>query len=89
VALVPEQALGADLGKYFVLVLSPGNKVQYRSVVLGRALGETRIVTSGLNPGDKIVTAGLQKVKPGDVVTPRAAANRIDTAELANLQPVG
>ena len=89
VALVPEQALGTDLGKHFVLVLSPGNKVQYRSVVLGRALGETRIVTAGLNPGDRIVTAGLQKVKPGDLVTPKAAANRIDTAELANLQPVG
>jgi len=88
-ALVPEQALGTDLGKHFVLVLGHGNHVQYRSVTLGRAVGEYRIVTSGLNPGDRIVTAGLQKVKPGDVVSPKVSTARINTAELADLQPTG
>jgi multidrug efflux pump subunit AcrA (membrane-fusion protein) len=58
-------------------------------VTLGRAVGELRIVTSGLKPGDRIVTAGLQKVKPGDRVTPKAADARISTAELAQLQPTG
>lgn len=89
VALVPEQALGTDLGKHFVLVLGAGDKVQYRSVTLGRAVGEYRIVLSGLKPGEKIVTAGLQKVKPGDVVTPKASAARLNTAEIAALQPTG
>jgi multidrug efflux system membrane fusion protein len=89
VAVVPEAALGVDLGKHFVLVLSAGDRVQYRSVQLGRAVGELRIVTAGLNPGDRIVTAGLQKVKPGDRVTPKAAATRMTTADLARLQPEG
>jgi multidrug efflux system membrane fusion protein len=89
VALVPEQALGADLGKHFVLVLGAGNHVQYRSVTLGRAVGEYRIVTSGLAPGERIVTAGLQKVKPGDLVAPKQTSARINTAELADLQPTG
>jgi RND family efflux transporter MFP subunit len=89
VAVVPESALGVDLGKHFVLVLGAGDKVQYRSVQLGRAVGELRIVTAGLNPGDRIVTAGLQKVKPGDRVTPKAAATRLTTADLAQLQPEG
>jgi RND family efflux transporter MFP subunit len=90
VALVPEQALGTDLGKRYVLVLGSGNRVQYRSVTLGRAAGEYRIVLSGLKPGETIVTAGLQKVKPGDLVTPqKAAAAPMNTAELAALQPTG
>lgn len=89
VALAPEQALGTDLGKRYVLVLGAGNKVQYRPVTLGRAVGEYRIITAGLNPGDKIVTSGLQKVKPGDVVAPQISAAPINTAELAALQPTG
>ncbi|MBI1196773.1 MAG: efflux RND transporter periplasmic adaptor subunit [Phenylobacterium sp.] len=89
VAVVPEAALGVDLGKHFVLVLGSGDKVQYRSVELGRAVGELRIVTEGLNPGDRIVVAGLQKVKPGDRVTPKVAAAPVSTAQLAALQPDG
>ena len=89
VALAPEQALGTDLGKRYVLVLGPGNHVQYRPVTLGRAVGEYRIILAGLQPGEKIITSGLQKVKPGDVVTPQASATRMNTAELAALQPTG
>jgi multidrug efflux system membrane fusion protein len=89
VALIPEQALGTDLGKSFVLVLAPGNKVQYRSVTLGRAVDGRRIVTAGLKPGEKIVTAGLQKVKPGDAVTPKAAPASAQSTALSALQRNG
>jgi multidrug efflux pump subunit AcrA (membrane-fusion protein) len=58
-------------------------------VTLGRAAGEYRIVLSGLKPGETIVTAGLQKVKPGDLVTPQKTAPPMNTAELAALQPTG
>jgi multidrug efflux system membrane fusion protein len=85
VALAPEPALGADLGKRFVLVVGPGNKVIYRPVTLGRAVGEYRIVTSGLNAGDRIVVSGLQKVKPGDVVAPQPSTLKLNTADLASL----
>lgn len=90
VALVPERALGTDLGKRYVLVLGAGDRVQYRGVTLGRAVGDQRIVLTGLKPGDTIVTAGLQKVKPGDAVKPRLVApSKTTTAELATLQPAG
>ena len=90
VALVPERALGTDLGKRYVLVLGAGDKVQYRAVTLGRAVGDQRIVLTGLKPGETIVTAGLQKVKPGDAVKPRLVAPpKTTTAELATLQPAG
>jgi multidrug efflux system membrane fusion protein len=87
VALAPEEALGADLGERYVLVLGPDNHVQYRQVTLGRAVGRYHVVLSGLAPGDKVVTAGLQKVKPGDLVKPQDDSQPIDTAALAGLGP--
>lgn len=87
--LVPEQALGADLGKRFVLVLGPGDRVEYRPVTLGRAVGEYHIVLSGVAAGDTIVVSGLQKVRPGDVVAPRPSAVRLSRSDLAALAAVG
>ena len=88
-ALVPERALGSDLGRRYVLVLGPNDQVEYRSVTLGQAVGELRIIRSGLRPGDKVVVSGLQKVKPGDVVKPVAVNGAISSAELAALDPSG
>jgi multidrug efflux system membrane fusion protein len=88
-ALVPEQALGTDLGKRYVLVMSADNHVAYRSVTLGRAVGQYRIVTAGLNPGDKVVVSGLQKVKPGDLVSPQPSTVKMNAAEIGTLAAVG
>ncbi len=87
VALVPEKALGTDLGKRYVLVLTKDNKVEYDPVTLGPAIGELRVIRSGLKPGDKVVVSGLQKVRPGDSVNPVASADPISTADLATLNP--
>jgi RND family efflux transporter MFP subunit len=73
VALTPERALGTDLGRRYVLVVDGQNTVEYRPVTLGAAVGELRIVTSGLKPGDVVVVSGLQKVKSGDKVVAVAA----------------
>ena len=73
-ALTPETAIASDLGKHYVLVLDGRNHVQYRQVVLGPAIGQLRVVRSGLNQGDQVVTAGLTKVKPGDEVKPMRVA---------------
>ena len=72
VALAPERALGTDLGKRYVLVVDGKNAVEYRPVTLGAAMGELRIIESGLQPGDQIIVSGLQKVKSGDIVAPTA-----------------
>ncbi|WP_413730446.1 efflux RND transporter periplasmic adaptor subunit [Sodalis sp. RH22] len=87
VALLPEQALGTDLGKRYVLVLDKDRRVQYRAITLGQAVGEWRIVKSGLNEGEQVVVDGLQKVRPGDVVAPHAAATDTSPAALAALLP--
>jgi len=68
---IPEEALVALGDKQFVLVVdeAEGNKVVRREVHLGgRRPGEAEIV-SGLAAGEKVITHGTTKVKPGDQVT--------------------
>ncbi|HUD52838.1 efflux RND transporter periplasmic adaptor subunit [Parvibaculum sp.] len=70
VALVSDRAIATDLGKKFVLVVDRQNAAEYRAVTLGPLLGDRRIVRAGLKPGDVVIVSGLQKVKPGDEVSP-------------------
>jgi multidrug efflux system membrane fusion protein len=50
------------------MVIGADNRAAYRSVTLGGAVEGLRIVTSGLNSGDRIVINGLQRVRPGALV---------------------
>ncbi len=70
VALVPEKALGTDLGKRFVLVVDDKHVVRYQQVELGAATGQLRIVEAGLQPGDQVIVSGQTKVRSGDTVSP-------------------
>jgi multidrug efflux system membrane fusion protein len=70
VLAVSERALGTDQDKRFVIVVDAGNKAAYREVTLGGLNGNLRVITSGLNPGDRIVVEGLQRVRPGAEVSP-------------------
>jgi RND family efflux transporter MFP subunit len=76
--LVDESAIGTDQAQKFVLGLTSSNTVAYRSVKLGPSINGKRIVREGLNPGEKIVVNGIQRVRPGMPVTPQAevASNR-------------
>ena len=69
--LVPESALGSDQGHKFALVVDAENKVQYRPVQAGAVHGALRVVKEGLQPTDRIIVSGLQRVRPGMVVAPR------------------
>jgi multidrug efflux system membrane fusion protein len=70
VVAVNERALGTDQDKRYVMVVDAANKAVYREVALGGLAGDLRIVTSGVNPGDRVIVDGLQRVKPGAVVAP-------------------
>ena len=70
VVAVSERAVGTDQNKRFVIVVDDGNKTAYREVSLGAMAGNLRIVTAGLSSGERIIINGLQRVRPGDVVTP-------------------
>jgi multidrug efflux system membrane fusion protein len=69
--LITERAVGTDQSKRFVMVVGADNKAMYREVALGPAVDGLRIVTSGLNPNERIVVNGLQRVRPGTLVAPQ------------------
>jgi membrane fusion protein (multidrug efflux system) len=68
--LVPQQSVSRDpKGTPFVWVVGDGGTVTQRVLTVDRAIGSKWLVTSGLNPGDRIVVEGLQRVRPGSSVT--------------------
>jgi membrane fusion protein (multidrug efflux system) len=71
--LVPQRAVTELQGSYQLAVVGPDNKVSIRPVKVGPNIGKMLIIQDGLKPQEKIVVEGLQKVKDGTVVTPRAA----------------
>ena len=64
--LVPHAALMRDArGKALVMVVDAENKVQARPVQVVQSLDSQWVVTDGLQPGERIIVEGLQKVRPG------------------------
>ncbi|GJD48629.1 Efflux pump periplasmic linker BepF [Methylobacterium crusticola] len=71
--LVDERAVGTDQDKKFVLMVGADDRAEFRAVTLGRAVDGLRVVTSGLEGGERIVVNGLQRVRPGTLVRAEAA----------------
>jgi multidrug efflux system membrane fusion protein len=72
--LITERAVGTDQGKRFVMVVGRDDKAEYREVQLGAPVNGLRIVKSGLNAGERVVVNGLQRVRPGAPLAPKAVA---------------
>jgi multidrug efflux system membrane fusion protein len=68
--LVSDAAIQTDQDMKFVLLVDKESKVQYREVKLGEEHQSLRVITGGLQPGDRIVVNGIQRVRPGDLVKP-------------------
>jgi membrane fusion protein (multidrug efflux system) len=66
--LIPQPALvESQIGKQ-VFVVNADNKVESRSVEVGRGYQGQWIIKKGLKKGEKIIVEGTQKVRPGVVV---------------------
>jgi len=68
--VVPQKAVGNLQGQSQMALVGADNKVSIRNVVPGAQIGSDWIIKSGINPGDRIVVQGLQRVKDGMVVNP-------------------
>jgi membrane fusion protein, multidrug efflux system len=66
--LIPQRAVTELQGGYQVGVVGSDDKVAIRSVKVGERVDNFWIIEKGLNPGEKVVSEGLQKVKEGLVV---------------------
>lgn len=74
--LVPEAGVAHDAkGNATVLVVGPDNKVVQKTITATRTQGAFWVVTSGLNPGDKVITEGTANAKIGAAVKPVAAGS--------------
>ena len=72
--LVRDEAIGADQGQRFVLVVDAKSTLQYRAVTLGAREGDLRVVKSGLDAKDRVVVNGLFRLRPGMPVAPTVVA---------------
>lgn len=66
--LVPQRAVQELQGTFTVAVVDKDNKVELRPVTAGERVGNLWIIEKGLNPEERIIVEGLQKVKPGVIV---------------------
>ncbi len=72
--LVPQSAVAQSQGSYQVAVVGGDHKVSMRTVKPGETVGTMWVIDSGLKPGEQVVVEGLQKLKEGTAVTPKAAS---------------
>ncbi len=73
--LITERAIGTDQGQKFVYVVvnkqDNQHEVVFRPIQLGAMHDGLRAIADGLKPGEQIIIDGLQRVRPGSVVTPK------------------
>lgn len=87
--LVPQKAVTRDpKGKASVLVLGEGDRVEVRQVTVSQTVGDQWLVEAGLAPGDDVIVAGFQRIRPGMEVAvtrlPPQAATQSETAMLSS-----
>ena len=66
--VTPVNAIQIDQSGSFVLVVNSEKKIEVRRVELLRQDAGFVAIAKGLSAGDLVVTEGVQKVKPGQVV---------------------
>ena len=71
--LAPQQALQVDQTGPYVLVVDKDNKIQIRRVETDVARGVNIVIRKGLAENELIVTEGIQRVRPGQIVAPTEA----------------
>ncbi|HXX74127.1 MAG TPA: efflux RND transporter periplasmic adaptor subunit [Nitrospiraceae bacterium] len=76
--LVPQRAVTEMQGSYQIAVVTPENKVDIRPVKVGERAGNLWVIDKGLNPGERVVVEGLQKLKAGMTVEPKPFQEPVD-----------
>jgi len=69
--VVPTAAIQRGPQGVFVYAVNPDNTVVDRAVTVSLTQGDTTVVTSGLNPGDVVVTDGQDKLQRGSHIERR------------------
>ena len=71
--MVPDAALGNDLGGRYALIVDQDDIVQQRRIKPGPLVGTLRVIESGLSQEDRVVISGNQRAVPNVKVQPEPA----------------
>src|ERR1700757_3892145 len=73
VLAIPRAAVLSDQQGDFVYVVDAQNKAQQRRIQLGQSTPSVAVVTTGVNEGELVISEGIQRARPGEVVSPGPA----------------
>jgi membrane fusion protein (multidrug efflux system) len=74
VLAIPRAAVLSDQQGDYVYVVDADNKAQQRRIQLGQSTPTTAAVTGGLKAGENVIVDGIQRARPGIVVSPGPAS---------------
>ncbi|MCJ7557832.1 MAG: efflux RND transporter periplasmic adaptor subunit [Gammaproteobacteria bacterium] len=72
VAVIPNRAIRESQGLFEVAVIKTDNTVELRRVVPGPVSGKFRVVEEGVQAGERVAVEGLQRLRNGMAVVPKA-----------------
>jgi membrane fusion protein, multidrug efflux system len=74
VLAIPRAAVLSDQQGDYVYVVDAQNRAQIRRIHLGQSTPQTAVVTSGLKEGELVISEGVQRARPGEIVSPGPAS---------------
>jgi RND family efflux transporter MFP subunit len=77
--LIPYKAVTEQMGEYFVFVVKE-NRASQRRITLGMTINDMVVVKDGVQPGDQIVTDGMQRLRDNALI----AATIVGTPQVSN-----
>jgi membrane fusion protein (multidrug efflux system) len=80
VLAIPRSAVLSDQQGDYVFTVGADNKAELRRIQLGQSTSTVASVIQGLAPGDKVIVEGLQRVRPGQPVSPGPASPLIQSS---------
>ncbi len=87
--LIDDRAILTDQNRKYVYVLQDEDKVERREVEPGKMVSGRRLIEAGLQPGDKVVVSGLQRIyAPGTTVAPTLISQHSDRRATPASAPV-
>jgi membrane fusion protein (multidrug efflux system) len=84
---VPRAAILSDQEGDYLYVVDGDNKAQQRRVHLGQSAPMIAAVTDGLREGENVIVEGVQRVRPGQAVSPAPATPAAPSAASGGAPP--
>ena len=83
--LIPEECILIEQGGVYVYVVLPNNRIERRLIFIGPIIDGKLIVEKGLDPGERIVIHGINKVYHGSLTDPISEEDYTAELEAAEL----